>query len=374
MSLGRSGVEEHIYDAAIEGGYVTLGWGGEVDWSEKRFEEFNEVKERWREVESDASGKHGNIAQTWAFRNMAPGDIVIVSDGNLKFRAIGEVFGGYEFKKRDIEWNHSRPVKWLKVLEDSLPVELIYEDRFSMASCYRLSKTKMKVDALATLLERGEVAAENPTRYLLIIDEINRSNISKIFGELITLLEADKRLGAVNALTATLPYSGDQIGVPNNLYIIGTMNTADRSIALLDTAIRRRFRFVEMMPNYDVIDRDVEGINLKALLQAINARIEWLLDRDHQIGHSYFIDVRNKAALDEVMKYSVIPLLAEYFYDDWKKLKAILNEENNSTACFIEVRQLETPKSMEDEFEDRFSYCIATEFPIEAYKNVCNSN
>ena len=166
--------------------------------------------------------------------------------------------------------------------------------------------------------------------YVLIIDEINRGNIAKIFGELITLIESSKRLGQKDEAKVTLPYSKKEFGVPDNLYIIGTMNTADRSIALLDTALRRRFDFVEMMPDlkHDRISTDIEGVNCQELLDAMNKRIRFLLDREHQIGHTYFLDVKKikgKNSLEEAFKNKIIPLLQEYFYDNWEKIDLVLN-------------------------------------------------
>ena len=169
--------------------------------------------------------------------------------------------------------------------------------------------------------------------YILIIDEINRGNISKIFGELITLIEPSKRLGADEELKLTLPNSKDSFGVPSNLYIIGTMNTADRSIAQIDTALRRRFEFVEMMPDHSLL-KDVtvvheeKTIEIEKVLKAINERIEYIYDREHTIVHSYFLPLikePTKKKLDEIFKVNILPLLAEYFYGDWADIIKVLN-------------------------------------------------
>ena len=185
--------------------------------------------------------------------------------------------------------------------------------------------------------------------YVLIIDEINRGNISKIFGELITLLEPTKRLGEAEELKIRLPYSGEEFGVPKNLYILGTMNTADRSIALLDIALRRRFNFIEMPPRYNLlkpINTETNEINLQELLKAINTRIELLLDKDHLIGHSYFVKVEILDDLKEVFKNSIIPLLQEYFYDDFEKIKFVLNikddEDNKDNNSIIRKEKIES--------------------------------
>ena len=196
--------------------------------------------------------------------------------------------------------------------------------------------------------------------YILIIDEINRGNISKIFGELITLIEPSKRIGADEAIKVKLPYSNDDFGVPQNLYIIGTMNTADRSIALMDTALRRRFEFTEMMPDLAVLsnnddkvkdynsdvkqDNDliVSNVNIRLLVKKINQRIEYLYDRDHTIGHAYFIELKdtekqNIETLSNIFRNKIIPLLQEYFYDDWEKILMVLGKDG-----FIEKKELKS--------------------------------
>ncbi len=185
--------------------------------------------------------------------------------------------------------------------------------------------------------------AQSETRdnknYVLIIDEINRGNVSAIFGELITLLEDDKRKGNKEQIEVTLPYSGDRFSVPNNVYIIGTMNTADRSVEALDTALRRRFSFIEIPPNPDMLSNsNYKDVDLRRLLGTINRRIEVIIDKDHQIGHSYFIGIEDLEDLKQVFKDKIIPLLEEYFYGDFGKIGLVLGGsfvyQEDNTAKF----------------------------------------
>jgi len=162
-------------------------------------------------------------------------------------------------------------------------------------------------------------------KYLLVIDEINRANIAKVFGELITLIEDDKRLEEEHEITVQLPYSKETFGVPENLLILGTMNTADRSIALLDIALRRRFTFVEQMPDPSLL-KSVDGVDLSALLDQLNRRITALLGRDYQIGHSYLMGIETVEALHFAWYRQIMPLLQEYFYNDWERLKAVVGD------------------------------------------------
>lgn len=183
--------------------------------------------------------------------------------------------------------------------------------------------------------------------FVLIIDEINRGNVSRIFGELITLIEPSKRAGCDEALSTTLPYSKDTFSVPDNLYIIGTMNTADRSLAGLDIALRRRFVFEEMAPRPDLLSHLElnEGglqVNVGALLEVINQRIEVLLDRDHCLGHAYFMPLAQMsaptvAALGVIFKNQILPLLQEYFFDDWQRIRWVLNDhrKQRESSAFL---------------------------------------
>lgn len=195
---------------------------------------------------------------------------------------------------------------------------------------------------------------QDPLKYVLVIDEINRGDVSKIFGELITLIEKDKRIGEDHQMTVTLPYSREPFGVPNNLYIIGTMNTADRSIALLDTALRRRFDFEEMMPKPELLrGKDIEGVDLEQLLTKINDRIKNEYDRDHQIGHSYLMGVKNNEQLERAYKNRILPLLNEYFYNDINTVAKILNcksdEITSKENWFNVLKEAQKPTKKENE-------------------------
>lgn len=196
--------------------------------------------------------------------------------------------------------------------------------------------------------------------YIIIIDEINRGNVSKIFGELITLIEPSKRIGEKEELKVTLPYSGEKFGVPKNVYIIGTMNTADRSITSLDTALRRRFEFIEMMPDVSKLSMDCEGINLQELLKAINTRIEYLLDREKTIGHAFFVSVENLEDLKKVFQNKIIPLLQEYFYNDYALINAVLNHNGMIKEDKKDDKYLQKIKNLDSVNSERSIYNIAS--------------
>ena len=213
---------------------------------------------------------------------------------------------------------------------------------------------------LDTITTRGMAHEAVEVPYVLIIDEINRGNISRIFGELITLIEESKREGAEESLSVVLPYSKEVFSVPNNVFIIGTMNSSDRSLTGLDVALRRRFTFIEMQPDCQQLSGiDIDGINIELLLTTINKRIELLLDRDHCIGHAYFMPLKNhnKQTIKElglIFKQKIIPLLQEYFYDDWERIDWVLGSNGMLVKQFKHKSEMEKllPKAALDRVQN----------------------
>jgi 5-methylcytosine-specific restriction protein B len=380
MSIGEafSSEDAHLFEEAIAGGYTLLGFE-DIDWTDARFE----TREAFIEaVRSDGvmgggepTAASGRVQMPFIFRNwLKVGDIVVVSKGNSLFRAIGEVTGDYQFAPREGGgYAHRRAVKWLWVDRAGVPVSEIYGRSFSQKSIYLLDNSDLNRPALERYIaSQQRTGSGAPESFVLIIDEINRANISKVFGELITLLEPDKRLGQRNALRVRLPYSAEMFGVPANLHVIGTMNTADRSIALLDTALRRRFEFRELMPDPTTLG-EVDGIDLGKLLATLNERIEYLFDREHQIGHAYFIGCSSRQDVDAVMRHKVIPLLAEYFYEDWSKVAAVLGDatenEGSREGRFIDRVRLQTPRGMsqDEDSSARYRWKVRDVFSYEEF-------
>jgi 5-methylcytosine-specific restriction protein B len=208
----------------------------------------------------------------------------------------------------------------------------VYElDRFTWPDLLEALQT---ADVTIATGDEVTAGADSPQPYVLIIDEINRGNISRILGELITLIEPSKRIGMIEALHVTLPYSKKRFGVPPNIHIIGTMNTADRSLTGLDIALRRRFAFKDMPPQPELLDMvNIEGVNIGKMLRRMNERIEALLDRDHCLGHTYFLSLRSvqnqhREGLAGILRQHIIPLLEEYFFDDAERIGWVLNDPN----------------------------------------------
>lgn len=384
IALGQRGSQEDRIREGLDGGLIHLGWGGDIDWSDERFDDFEEIRKAWNEEKDpDASGKDPNIEMLYAFRSgLQIGDYVVISDGRDSYRAFGRVSGEYYFDADASFHPHRRRVEWIWRDDNGAERAPFYARNFRRQSAYRLDPDRIDWDALEAVVidpnAERPVAGARP--HILIIDEINRANISKVFGELITLLETDKRLGCENEVRVRLPYSGASFGVPANLHIIGTMNTADRSIALLDTALRRRFTFRELMPDVEELRRalaargldaaDLEGIDLCKLLHTINERIEYLFDREHQIGHAYFTSCRGRADVEDVMRHKIIPLLAEYFYEDWSKVAAVLGDGDSTNGShFLEARRLTAPAGFADDElgGDKLRWSVKASFDFSDY-------
>ncbi|WP_341509264.1 AAA family ATPase [Photobacterium damselae subsp. damselae] len=357
MSLGNTQTDEGemVFNECIENNYLLLGYGGNINF--EGCNSTSKIKEKFIDAGYQLKPQDYNVTSVNTLVNkMSVGDIVIISDGNHKFKAIAEITSNYSFIDDDRDWYfQKRDVKWLMIFDEARPVDELFSSSLSQMTLYNLKDSVISRDKLAHLLNESKQELEEIKNYVLVIDEINRGNISKIFGELITLIEPSKRKGAEEALEVTLPYSGDIFSVPDNLHIIGTMNTADRSLAMMDTALRRRFDFVEMMPKPELFkNRKIRNIDLTKLLTTLNNRIEVLYDCEHTLGHAFLFPVYNEQDEDKAFqllksafKNKFIPLLEEYFFDDWNKICLVLGDNQKETAlCFV--------TKQEDSYESLF--------------------
>ena len=373
MSIGEADApeDEHFFEESLAGGFALLGFL-DIDWSSDKYARKEAIIDACKaHGYADVTAKKGEVQSPFVFRNgVHERDIVIVSKGNSRFRAIGEFTGGYEYHRGpEGRYSHRRAVRWHWTDRQGVAVSEIYERKFIRKTIYELDNRKLDIPALERYINSQQAEAQaEPEPFVLVIDEVNRANISKVFGELITLLEPDKRLGQPNELTVRLPYSGDRFGVPSNLHILATMNTADRSIALLDTALRRRFSFREMMPDPSLLEAAASKceLDLPKMLRTINERIEYLYDREHQIGHAYFMNCASRADVDAVMRDRVIPLLTEYFFEDWEKVAAVLGDakahDGPIKGDFLNRSVLKAPPGVEDgEDVRRFRWEVRSE-------------
>jgi 5-methylcytosine-specific restriction protein B len=461
MSLGNTlGEDAYIYDDCIQDNVIRLGYGHGLN-----FEGCNkqtEIKQVHQAAGVAVTDTDYSVKVTNYFINsMNIGDLVVISAGNHKFRAIGEITGNYVFDADREDWyKQTRAVRWLRTYSPSLPVDQLMDKVFSQQTLYRLGDVSLKparliellgasptgiksppfkagdqfnnyriksassellrvqkpnesvvcfdmemLNELAGLVEsnrisvedikqknvfakvpestlerntvngycniiprfieriitttHAEVAAPKKTvndARVLIIDEINRGNIANIFGELITLIEESKRDGQPESLAVTLPYSKESFTVPNNLYLIGTMNTADRSLIHMDTALRRRFEFEAMMPREALLEGLLIAgeIDVAKMLRAINDRISVLYDREHTLGHSFFLPLMalKPARIEDlanIFSRQVLPLLEEYFFEDWSKIRQVLGDDRKPLEA-----QLITPAFTQKKLEELF--------------------
>lgn len=433
MSLGDiAGEDAFIYQQCVDNGYVLLGYGYDIDFSDAADRKQVAQTYRSNNVAIENESYDYQVTSVNKFKNeMAMGDLIVVSDGNRKFRAIAEITSDYYFDNSaidDVSYSQARKVIWHRVYEPSLPVDELFKKNLSQMTLYRLYNStidteklqtilqgsadrgnvapgrtlgkyqiesisdelitirkpngsdlpmpKSIVDELCDLVRSGDISIEDikqkrvfdkvdtlMEKYLvngypnvlgplvdeivskgilltnqassdkrvLIIDEINRGNISNIFGELITLIEPSKRAGGKEALSVKLPYSKKPFSVPDNLHIIGTMNTADKSLAQLDIALRRRFQFEEMMTNYELLAEIplIDGIDIEQMVRVINKRIELLYDREHTIGHSFFLSLKDNPSIEhlaEIFELQILPLLEEYFFENWERVAMVLGD------------------------------------------------
>ena len=331
ISLGdiNDPADQDIYDYCVENGVISIGFGDGIDFSNK---DESQVNEAYTEKYKDNG--YGAQAINFFKNYLKVGNYVVVSKGNYYVRAIGKVKGEYFYDpKTTIRHKHFRKVEWL-FKDQEIPIQDIYEKNLSQQTIYKLKSDWIKREFFVKSTESNLPENNNdPKKFVLIIDEINRGNVASIFGELITLIERDKRAGKEEATEVVLPYSKEKFSVPENLYIIGTMNTADRSIEALDTALRRRFSFREMPPKPELIKtegalKETQGkigeLDVVKLLETINKRLEKLIDKDHRIGHSYFMNLKTEGDLKLAFKDRVIPLLEEYFFGDFGKIGLVL--------------------------------------------------
>lgn len=334
-------------------------------------------------ISSDTKFDEGGKTVLNAFiYKMKVGDIVLSCYSATTIDAIGVITGEYEWHNEYNHYKRLRKVNWIVkgIKEDITAIN--NGSTLTLSSVYKLNIALTDVMDLITKNAPTTTAVEEKKKnYVFIIDEINRGNISKIFGELITLIEPTKRIGQPEGMKVKLPYSPQPFGVPDNVYLIGTMNTADRSIAAIDTALRRRFRFKEMLPKPEVLDGiTVDGISIKDMLIKMNQRITVLYDREHTLGHAYFMPLKSNPTVETlagIFANAIIPLLQEYFYEDYEKIRLVLGDNNKANTDEQFIIQIPNDYSKlfgntEYSFDESNTYEInADAFEnIEAYRQI----
>lgn len=336
--------ESPTRDYCFAHGEARIGWGEAGDLRNSRLLENSKYLE-W--------GTHDRHTMQSFANGLQSGDVLLCIKSATQVLAVGIVQGDYRYESVlppgiRSTYNNVRPVKWLRT-DLALDVRELNGGRaFVQKTLYELDR--FSAAELAQALASAGVSIAGapmptssiPPDYVLIIDEINRGNISRIFGELITLIEPSKRAGAEEQLEVVLPYSKKPFSVPANVHLIGTMNTADRSLTGLDVALRRRFEFVEMPARPDLLaEINVGGVNIGKMLATMNQRIEVLLDRDHHLGHAYFMQLADGDPLEklaDIFRMQILPLLQEYFFEDWERIHWILNDHRKPAGCRLVVQ------------------------------------
>ena len=335
-----------------------------------------------KDITSDTNFVEGGKNVVNAFiSKMKIGDIVLSCYSSTTIDAIGVVTGDYEWHEEYEHYKRLRKVNWVvKGIKHDITA-INGGSTLTLASVYKLNIALADIMEIIAKEASTTKVEDKKKNYVFVIDEINRGNISKIFGELITLIESSKRIGQPEGMKAKLPYSQQLFGVPDNVYIIGTMNTADRSIATIDTALRRRFRFKEMLPDAEVLKGIVvEDISIAEMLVRMNKRISVLYDREHTIGHAYFIPLKENSTVEqlaEIFENAIVPLLQEYFYEDYEKIRLVLGDNNKAKKeeqfiVAVENDYNELFGSADIGFDDSVTYEInrAAFYNIEAYRSI----
>lgn len=335
-----------------------------------------------REITNLFKGAAGRHILNYFINDMSIGDIVMSCYDCNTVDAIGVVTGEYEWHDEYPEYKRLRKVNWIvKGIKENI-IKINNGSRLSNPTVYKLRMDLSDVMEIIEKYSKNTIEVEEKKKnHVFIIDEINRGNISKIFGELITLIEPTKRIGQTEGQKVRLPYSQKLFGVPNNVYLIGTMNTADRSIATIDTALRCRFNFKEMLPDEEVLDGIyVEDVSIKDIFIKMNKRITVLFDREHTLGHAYFLPLKDAPTIEtlaNIFENSIIPLLQEYFYEDYEKIRMVLgdNQKDSEDKQFITIEENDYNDLFGDtdyDFDEMSTYKINS-FAltnIEAYRSI----
>lgn len=359
VSLGGTG-DNPVRSECLQNGHIRIGW-----------DKYGEVLTE----ETDYSKDGGRVVLNAFYNNMQIGDLVLSCFSSRTIDAIGVVTGEPEWDDEYPVYKRLRKVKWLaKGISEDI-VDLNAGRIMTLSTVYKLSITVTDtLDILRRINPSLFSSRLKVPNRVFIIDEINRGNISKIFGELITLIEPTKRLGAKESQRSALPYSGHKFGIPDNVYIIGTMNTADRSIALIDTALRRRFGFIEMQPDPTTLAGTVvENIDIAVLLETMNKRITVLHDREHTVGHSYLLPLKDDPSIENlarIFKNKIVPLLQEYFYDDYEKIRMVLGDNRKTQELQFIIKKNDVQAlfgNSEMDLDDYFEINDEAFIKVEAY-------
>lgn len=368
--------DENIKHYCFEHNEARVGWSDIGDLSNPQTRNQDEFKNLGSNDKHTLNNFENNIQI---------GDVLICLKTTSEISAVGVVTSNYIYESNHTgstsHHRHVRKVDWIYKNINFNILNLNQQKYLTLKTVYELYRMTWPMLS-AALVEQGFKLKINITQdkvsdpYVLIIDEINRGNISRIFGELITLLEDSKRAGEDESLSIILPYSKEKFSVPNNVYIIGTMNNSDRSLTGLDIALRRRFSFVEMQPNPILLKGIVvDGLQIDQLLDTMNERIEVLLDRDHCIGHAYFMPLNQDQSIEklkEIFEQKILPLLQEYFYDDWQRIDWVLNCNGMLKRKHDDAALKKLFPKVEQSNLQNHSWTIQTDqlSQIEAYQNI----